>query len=217
VSKDLRVVLVDDHEVVRLGLISLLEDLDWIEVVAEAGTADAAVAAAREQRPDVVIMDVRMPGASGIDACRLIRSESPDTQVLMLTSYADETLVQEALEAGACSYVLKQVGNYSLVHALETLRRGDLPEPMPRPAPPRGGQPADPPPGFERLTHRELEILRELAQGKSNQEIANTLNLAEKTVRNYVSAVLTKLNCSNRIEAITYALRHGLDQYLDGV
>jgi two-component system, NarL family, response regulator DevR len=217
VSKQLRVVLVDDHEVVRLGLISLLEDLDWVDVVAEAGTADAAVAAAREQRPDVVIMDIRMPGASGIDACRLIRSEAPETQVLMLTSYADDELVKEAMAAGACSYVLKQVGNHSLVHALETLRRGDIPEPMPRPAPPRGPQPADPVPGFERLTHRELEILRELARGKSNQEIANTLHLAEKTVRNYVSAVLTKLHCTNRIEAITYALRHGLEQYLDGV
>ena len=216
-SKTLRVVLVDDHEVVRLGLISLLEDLDWVEIVAEAGTADAAIAAARQQRPDVVIMDVRMPGASGIEACRLIREETPETQVLMLTSYADDDLVQDALAAGACSYVLKQVGNYSLVSALETLRRGDIPEPMPGQTSQRGPRPAQPPTGFERLTHRELEILRELAQGKSNQEIADTLSLAEKTVRNYVIAVLTKLNCSNRIEAITYALRHGLEQYLDGV
>ncbi|MDT8305585.1 MAG: response regulator transcription factor [Anaerolineae bacterium] len=216
-TKQLRVVLVDDHEVVRLGLISLLEDLDWIEIVAEAGTADAAIAAAREQQPDVVIMDVRMPGESGIEACRVIRQETPETQVLMLTSYADDALVREALAAGACSYVLKQVGNYSLVNALETLRRGDIPETMPGQTSPRSAQPAEPPPGFERLTHRELEILRELALGKSNQEIADTLSLAEKTVRNYVSAVLTKLNCSNRIEAITYALRHGLDQYLDGV
>lgn len=216
-SKTLRVVLVDDHEVVRLGLISLLEDLDWVEVVAEAGTADAAIAAAREQRPDVVIMDIRMPGASGIEACRLIREETPDTQVLMLTSYADDDLVQDALAAGACSYVLKQVGNYSLVSALETLRRGDIPEPMPGQTNQRGAKPAKAEAGFERLTHRELEILRELAQGKSNQEIADSLSLAEKTVRNYVSAVLTKLNCSNRIEAITYALRHGLEQYLDGV
>jgi two-component system, NarL family, response regulator DevR len=217
VSKTLRVVLVDDHEVVRLGLISLLEDLDWVEIVAEAGTADAAIAAAREQQPDVVIMDVRMPGASGIEACRLIREETPETQVLMLTSYADDDLVQDALAAGACSYVLKQVGNYSLVTALEALRRGDLPEPMPGQTSQRGTKPSQAEAGFERLTHRELEILRELAQGKSNQEIADTLSLAEKTVRNYVSAVLTKLNCSNRIEAITYALRHGLEQYLDGV
>jgi DNA-binding NarL/FixJ family response regulator len=212
----LRIVLVDDHEVVRLGLRTVLEDLEGVEVVAEAGSGEAAIAACERYEPDVVIMDIRMPGKSGIQACQTIVERWPQTRVVMLTSYANDELIVEAIQAGAVGYVLKQVGTVELIRALEAVRQGaasldpsitqrvlaimrQRTEPIPDP--------------FRDLTERELDILRLLATGKSNMEIADTLSLSEKTVRNHVSIILSKLHLNNRVEAATFAVQHDLPAY----
>jgi len=217
-----RVILADDHEVVRLGLITLLEDLPWVEVVAEAGTTDEAVEASARHQPDVVVMDIRMPGraGSGIDACRQITERWPEIKVIMLTSYGDDDLIFQALQAGASGYVLKQVGNESLIDALGAVRRGDAlldPQVTQRViSRVRESEVARQAAAFQELTPRELEVLAEVAKGKSNKEIADTLSLAEKTVRNHVSSILSKLDMSNRIEAATYAVRHDIERHVPG-
>lgn len=219
-KESVRVILVDDHEVVRLGLRTLLEDLSWIEVVAEAGTAEEAIEAVARHRPDVVVMDIRLPGRSGIDACREITSRWPESRVVMLTSFADDELIFDALQAGASGYVLKQVGNRTLIDALDAARRGEAlldPSVTQRVIrqvrqTERDRQIA----AFRDLTDREMEVLAEVARGKSNAEIAHTLSLSEKTVRNHVSVVLSKLGLTNRIEAATYAVRHEIERHLPG-
>lgn len=213
-----RVVLVDDHEVVRLGLITLLEDLDWVEVAAEAGSAEEAVQAVRQHRPDVVVMDIRLPGESGIEACRKITSQWPETKVIMLTSSADDEIIFKALQAGASGYVLKQVGNQALISALQAARNGEsLLDPfvtqrvilrMRETEKQRQAQ------AFRNLSERELEVLALVAEGKSNAEIASQLFLSEKTVGHHVSAILAKLELSNRIEAATFAVRNHIEDYL---
>lgn len=213
-KEKLKVALVDDHEVVRLGLISLLEDLEWVEIVGEAGSASEAIAVVQELAPDVVVMDIRMPGGSGLDACRDITSRWPQTKVIVLTSYADDPLIFRALQAGASGYVLKQVGNRSLVEALEAVRRGDaLLDPVVTQrvlARVREAERAKRAAAFSDLTSRELAVLAQVAEGKSNAAIAEELSLSEKTVRNHVSAILSKLGLNNRIEAATYAVRNDI-------
>lgn len=219
-NERLRVMLVDDHEVVRLGLITLLEDVEWIDVVGEAGSAAEALQAAAQLRPDAVVMDIRMPGESGIDACRAITERFPDTKVVMLTSYADDALIIKALQAGASGYVLKQVGSRRLVEALSAVRRGDAlldPQVTQRViARVREAEAERQAAAFRGLSPREMEVLALVAQGKTNGEIADALTLAEKTVRNHVSAILSKLALSNRIEAATYAVRHDIDRHVPG-
>jgi two-component system response regulator DevR len=218
--KRVRVVLVDDHEVVRLGLITLLEDLDWVEVVAEAGSAEEAVQVVMQHHPDAVVMDIRLPGESGIEACRKITSQWPDIKVIMLTSSADEELIFKALQAGASGYVLKQVGNKALISALEAAGKGEsLLDPVvtqrviKRLRETEKGRQAQ---AFRDLSHREMEVLALVADGKSNAEIAYQLSLSEKTVGHHVSAILSKLALSNRIEAATYAVRNHIEDYLPG-
>lgn len=219
-KEKVRVVLVDDHEVVRLGLLTLLEDLSWIEVVAEAGTASEAVTAVAQTDPDVVVMDIRMPGQSGIEACQEITTRWPDTHVIMLTSYVEDELIFKAIQAGASGYVLKQVGNRPLREALDAVRRGEAlldPQVTQRVlARVREAEQARQATAFRDLTPREMEVLAQVAQGKTNPEIAEVLGLAEKTVRNHVSAILAKLELSNRIEAATYAVRHDVERHLPG-
>lgn len=214
------VILVDDHEVVRLGLRTLLEDLSWVNVVAEAGTAAAALRATQQHHPDVVVMDIRMPGESGIDACRQITDRFPDVRVIMLTSYTDDDLIFKALQAGASGYVLKQVGNKPLLDALDAVRQGQaLLDPtvtqqvIDRV---RQSEQAQQAAAFRDLSEREMEVLAEVAKGKSNGEIAQVLNLSEKTIRNHVSSILSKLGLSNRIEAATFAVRHDIERHLPG-
>jgi DNA-binding NarL/FixJ family response regulator len=214
------VILVDDHEVVRLGLMTLLEDVPWVRVVAEAGSADEALRAVAQHQPDVVVMDIRMPGNSGLDACRQITQQWPEINVVMLTSFMDDDLIFQAIQAGASGYVLKQVGNESLVNALGAVRRGEaLLDPavtqrvLKRVRESESDRQAA---AFRDLSDREMEVLAQVAEGKSNGDIAETLNLAEKTVRNHVSTILSKLGLSNRIEAATYAVRNNLDQHLPG-
>ncbi|MFW6069010.1 MAG: response regulator [Chloroflexota bacterium] len=219
-SEEVSVLLVDDHEVVRLGLMTLLEDIPWVNIVGEAGSAAEAIAEVDAWRPDVVVMDIRMPGESGIDACREIRQRWPETKVIMLTSYTDDDLIFQALQAGANGYVLKQVGNRPLIDALKAVREGQaLLDPgvtqrvIERV---RQHEMQTQAAAFKDLTARELEVLAEVARGKSNNEIAAALTVSEKTVRNHVSTILAKLGFSNRIEAATYAVRNNIEQHVPG-
>lgn len=216
-KETVKVLLVDDHEVVRLGLMTLLEDVPWVEVVGEAGSAAEAIAEVSAHQPDAVVMDIRMPGESGIDACREIRRRWPHTSVIMLTSHADDELIFQALQAGANGYVLKQVGNKPLIDALNAIREGQAlldPSVTQRVIERvRQHEMQSQARAFGDLTARELEVLAEVAKGKSNKEIAETLMLADKTVRNHVSMILSKLGLSNRIEAATYAVRNNIEQH----
>lgn len=213
----LSVVVVDDHEVVRMGLRLALEDVPYVSIVGEAASAREALAVCRVQRPDIVIMDIRMPDGSGIDACREIMAALPQTRVIMLTSFVDDELIADAIQAGAVGYVLKRGGTAELLQALEAVRQGAaLLDPdvtrrvlaMMR----RKDETSNP---FRDLTGRELEVLSLIAQGKTNAEIADAFILSEKTVRNHVSSILDKLGLVNRVEAATFAVQHRLQDYLN--
>jgi two-component system response regulator DevR len=210
--KTLRVLLVDDHEVVRLGLATLLEDTPGVAVVGEAGSAREALRACERLDPDLVVLDIRLPDQPGVDVCRQIVERWPHIQVIMLTSFANDDLIAEAISAGAAGYVLKQVGNEELLRAIEAVRRGEaLLDPqvtrrvLQRMRKTERLLDAS---AFRDLSHRELEVLLLVSQGKSNREIAEVLALSEKTVRNHVSNLLEKLGKSNRIELATYAVEH---------
>ena len=212
----LRLLLVDDHQVVRVGLRAVLDGEPDIEVVAEAGTAAQAVQQAGDWQPDVVIMDVRLPDHSGLVACQEIRQRWPRIQVLVLTSYADEELVLEAIAAGAAGYILKQLDTNELVKLVHAVARGDaVLDPVVtqkllqrvRRAEHESHEAA-----FRELSERELDVLALVAGGKTNAEIAAQLNLSEKTAGNHVSAILSKLNLTNRIEAATYAVRNHIER-----
>ena len=211
----MRIMIVDDHEVVRFGLSMLLSrQPDW-EVVAEAGSVAEAIDAADEYEPEVIVMDVRLSDGSGIEACRSIVNTHPHTKVVMLTSFAEDELIFNAISAGAVGYVLKQVGNDDLIRAIQTISRGDA---MLDPtitgqvlAKIRASNLSD---AFSKLSDQELNVLTLIAEGKTNKEIAADLYLGEGTVRNYVSNILAKLELSNRAEATAYAMRHNLNDYL---
>ncbi len=195
------VLIVDDHEVVRVGLNTLLAKRTDLNVVGAVGSAAEAVSVAEEQRPDVVVMDVRMPGENGIAACREIRSILPDTKVLMLTSYADEDAVLASILAGASGYLLKDTTGQDLAEAILRVAGGaSLLDPavtglvLSRLKAERG-------PSAEALSERERGILGLIAQGRTNREIGQALYLAEGTVRNLVSGILAKLAVGSRAEA----------------
>jgi DNA-binding NarL/FixJ family response regulator len=207
--------IVDDHEVVRLGLSNLLTRQSGWQVVAEAGTVGDAIRLAGEYQPDVIVMDIRLSDGSGIDACREVVRQYPHIKVIMLTSFAEDDLLFNAISAGAVGYVLKQVGNDDLLRAIETVARGEA---MLDPtitgqvlAKLRDSTRSE---AFTNLTDQELRVLALITQGKTNKEIAADLYLGEGTVRNYVSNILDKLSLSNRAEATAYAVRHNLDDYL---
>ena len=214
----MRIMIVDDHEVVRLGLRGLLERQSGWQVVAEASTADEAVDRALELRPDVVVMDIRLAGSSGIEACRRIISEIPETKVIMLTSYAEDELLFDAIAAGAAGYVLKQIGSDELVRAIETVGRGEalLDPSLTRRVLARVREAArkEAFAAFTDLTEQELRVLALISEGKTNREIAESLYLGEGTVRNYVSNILGKLGVSNRAEAAAYAVEHNLKDHM---
>lgn len=215
-----RVILVDDHEIVRLGLKTLLGDIPWVEVVDEVGTAAEALQSVSDNMPDVVVMDIRMPGESGIAACQAIVGKWPHVKVVMLTSFVDDSLIFRALRAGASGYVLKQVGNQPLIDALDAVRRGNaLLDPsitMRLIEHVRQQEEREHVAAFRDLSSRELIVLHEVSLGKSNGQIAEALGLSEKTVRNHVSAILAKLGLANRIEAATFAVRHHVEDFLPG-
>lgn len=214
----LRILIVDDHEVVRLGLRALLDRQPGFTVVGEASTAREALQKALMHKPDVVVMDIRLPGRSGIEACQDIVQKLPGIKVIMLTSYAEDELLFDAITAGACGYVLKQIGSGELIRAIETVGRGEaLLDPAVtqsvfdrvREAARRETAAA-----FTDLTEQEVRVLALVAEGKTNREIAETLYLGEGTVRNYVSSILRKLALTNRAEAAAYAVQHNLKDYM---
>jgi DNA-binding NarL/FixJ family response regulator len=211
-ARSLRLLVVDDHEVVRQGLVSLLERREHFQVVAEAGTAAEAVEMARKFEPDLVVMDVRLPDGSGIEACREIRAEFPATRVVILTSYPDEEAVLSAIIAGASGYLLKQIRGRDLVSALESVGRGEsLLDPavtekvLDRVRRIATGTYTD---EMAQLTQQEQKILLLVAEGKTNKEIASEVFLSDKTVKNYVSSILSKLNLERRAQAAAFVARH---------
>ncbi len=214
----LRILIVDDHEVVRLGLRALLSRYPNFVVVDEAASADEALDKTRLHNPDIVLMDIRLPGTNGIDACEMIKEEHPDVHVIMLTSYAEDEMLFDAISAGAAGYVLKQVGSDDLVHAIECVGRGEalLDPAVTQRVLERVRQAArqEQAAAFNDLTEQELRVLGLVAKGKTNKEIAKALYLGEGTVRNYVSSILSKLELTNRAEAAAYAVRHNLSEFL---
>jgi DNA-binding NarL/FixJ family response regulator len=213
-----RIALVDDQAMVRQGLRMILEAEPGLTVVGEAGDGQEAVELVLRARPDVVLMDVRMPRLDGIEACRRIRdAASTDVPyVLMLTTFDLEDYVYAALRAGASGFLLKDAPAEQLVAAIEVIARGDallapqvtrllIEEVARRPAPQRGTVP-----GLDRLTEREVEVLRLMARGMSNGEIATSLYLGEATVKTHVGRVLTKLDARDRVQAVVAAYESGL-------
>ncbi|HSO11401.1 MAG TPA: response regulator transcription factor [Anaerolineales bacterium] len=209
-----RILLVDDHDIVRLGLMTLLNDQPDMEVIGEANTAATAVKAAGTSLPDVILMDIRLPGEGGIEATAQVTRLVPNSKVVMLTSFADDELVVRAIRAGAVGYVLKQVGNEELLRAIRAAARGEaLLDPATtarllsrvREAERKAEEDA-----FRELSDREMDVLTHLAKGKTNAEIGALLNLSEKTVGNYVGNMFEKLHLNNRIELAAYAYEHHL-------
>jgi DNA-binding NarL/FixJ family response regulator len=215
-ARPLRLLIVDDHEVVRQGLVALLDRREGFQVVAQAGSVAESIVEARRHQPDIVVMDVRLPDGSGVEACRDIRAELPDTRVIMLTSYPDEEAVLSAIVAGASGYLLKQIRARDLVSALEAVGRGEsLLDPavtervLERVRRVATGQANDELVG---LTAQEQKILMLVAEGKTNKEIAADVFLSDKTVKNYVSSILSKLNLERRTQAAAFVARHRLDR-----
>jgi two-component system, NarL family, response regulator DevR len=210
------VVLVDDHALVRLGLKTLINDEADMQVVAEAGTAQEALQVVEQHHPRVVLMDIRLPGEGGLDATRRIADRFPDTKVVMLTSFADEELVMSAIRAGAVGYLLKEVGNEEVLRGIRAAAAGnsvmDAATTNRLFARVRAADRKSEQDAFRDLSDREMEVLNEVGQGKTNLEIAQSLNISEKTARNYVSAILEKLHFSNRIELATYAVKYHLSE-----
>jgi NarL family two-component system response regulator LiaR len=208
----IRVLIADDHAVVRQGLRTFLELHEDIEVVGEAADGEEAVAAVSRTEPDVALVDLVMPRLGGIDAIRRIRHDSPSTRVLVLTSFADDQSVLPALRAGAAGYLLKDVQPRELVGAIRTIHGGEallapavatqLVEQLGAEEPPR--EPDD------RLTPREREVLAQLARGLPNKLIALELGVSERTVKTHVSSILGKLGFTDRTQAAVYAVRHGV-------
>ncbi len=203
----IRVMLVDDHEVVREGLRTLIGRHKEMLVVGEAGTTADAIETAAKAKPDVIIMDVRLPDGSGVEACRTIREARPETRVIMLTSYADDEALFASIVAGAAGYLLKQTRGQAVIEAITAVAQGrSLLDPdvtgkvLERVRRGRG----DEDPAFASLTDQERKVLEQLAEGRTNREIGETLFLSEKTVKNYVSRILDKLGLARRAEAAAY-------------
>jgi two-component system response regulator DevR len=205
-----RVMLVDDHEVVREGLRTLIGRHKEMLVVAEAGTTAEAIETAAKAKPDVIIMDVRLPDGSGVEACRTIREARPETRVIMLTSYADDEALFASIVAGAAGYLLKQTRGQAVIDAITAVAQGrSLLDPdvtgkvLERVRRGRG----DEDPAFTSLTDQERKVLEQLAEGKTNREIGEVLFLSEKTIKNYVSRILDKLGLARRAEAAAYVAK----------
>lgn len=207
-----RVLLVDDHEVVRVGIRTLISRDPAIQVVAEAGTVESAVAAAREHSPHVVLLDIRLPGGSGFDACKLILKENPDTRVLVLSSYADSEVVMKAIAAGAAGYLLKEVDGEALVKSIKSVAAGgSVLDPsvthlvLGRI---KSGDTAQERNKLSLLSAQERRVLALVAEGKTNKEIAAAMGLSDKTIKNYFSNILDKLGMSRRSQAAAFFVQN---------
>jgi len=217
VSERITLLLVDDHALVRQGVRAFIETQPDIAVVSESDSGGQAVALCADLAPDVVLMDLIMPGMDGVEATRQVKAISPRTQVIILTSYHEDEHILPAMRAGALSYLLKDVGPEELAQAVRKAARGEvvlhprvaaqviqaLHGGAPKPAAP--ASPVEPP-----LTAREIEVLRLIAEGRSNHEIADALFVSEKTVKSHVSNILSKLHLADRTQAAVYAWREGV-------
>ena len=213
----LKVLLVDDHEVVRKGLKYVLEDLDDFTLIGEASSAKVAIIMADELCPDVIILDIRMPGGSGLDACRAIHEKHPSISIIILTSYADDKSIAEAIQAGAVGYILKDGSTDELVRALTAIKNGEaaLDPSITRKVLSMMQQKSPQKHPFTNLSKREREVLYLISQGKPNAVIAENLFLSEKTIRNYISAIFLKLNFNSRVESAIFAVNNRIQDYLD--
>jgi len=205
--------VVDDHDVVRMGLTALLEDSEF-EVISESGSVAEAIEKSQQTNPDVILMDVRLPDGSGIEACRQILLRQPTVRVLMLTSYSDEEAVLQSIEAGASGYVLKEIGRRALRDAIRKVVSGEIlfnPIETLKLMNRALTQSTHARNKLMNLTNKEREVLIEVSKGKSNRKIAEDLFLSEYTVRNYVSSILNKLNLTSRVQLANYVFEKGLN------
>lgn len=214
----LNILLADDHEVVRLGVRALIERQPGMKVVGEASTVQEAITQTEALAPDVVVLDIRMPGGTGLDACREIKKRRSATKIIVLTSFPDDEVLLDAIACGADGYVLKQIGSDDLIQALERVGRGEsLLDPSLTNrifAKVREARRREWAHAFAELSGQEMQILALIAEGKTNREIGTEVGLSSKTVRNYVSIMLGKLSLSSRAEAAAYAARHRIEDYL---
>ena len=212
-----RVLILDDHELVRIGLRRLIEEHDDLVLVGEASSGAEALGLLATVRADVAVLDVRLPDAGGVEVCREVRSRHPEVQCLMLTAAADESTLFGAIMAGAAGYVLKQSAGTTLIDAIRSVARGEsqLDPSVTRPILDRLRSGSQDDELLHRLTPQERRILNMIAEGRTNREIAERMYLAEKTVKNYVSSMLTKLGMQRRSQAAAYAARLG-DRILPG-
>lgn len=209
----IRVLVVDDHPVVRHGLRAFLASREGIEVAGEAGDGETAVIEAQRLRPDVVLIDLVMPGAGGVAAIRRLRAAVPEARILVLTSFSSEDQVIPAVQAGAAGYLLKDVAPAELESAVRTVARGEAlldAQVVGRVMAELAHGPQARTPGIDDLTPRELEVLRLLARGRSNRQLAAELFVSEKTVKTHVSSILAKLRLGDRTQAALWAVRAGL-------
>ena len=203
-SDGIRILIADDHAVVREGLAAILQQHPPIRVVGQAGSGREAVALYREHQPDVTLMDLRMPEMDGVEAIATIREAFPNARIIVLTTYDGDEDVYQALRTGAKGYLLKDAGREALLEAIRTVHAGKTYIPLEVAA--KLAQHLSGP----EISERERDVLRLIAQGRSNQEIATALFIGEATVKTHVSNILTKLNASDRTQAVTIALRRGL-------
>jgi two-component system, NarL family, response regulator LiaR len=211
-SQTIRVLIVDDHTIVRKGIRALLAEIAGLEVVGEAADGLEAIALAARLDPDVILMDLAMPRMDGIEATRQIRTQQPESRILVMTSFATDDKVLPAIKAGAQGYLLKESAPDDLVQAIRQIYRGEssLHPVIARKVLREIAHPADQPPTPNPLTPREDEVLRLVAQGLGNQDIAKKLYITDATVRSHVSSIMSKLYLANRVQAALYALREGL-------
>ena len=200
----IRILIVDDHLVVRMGLRSMIESQPSMAVVAEAANGQEAVAMFREHRPDIVLMDLRMPGMSGVEATIAIREEFPDSRIIVLTTYDGDENIYRALQAGARAYLLKDIPRNEFLEDIRAVHRGEH-----RIPPAVAARLAQRMP-FPDLSSRELEVLKLIVDGMSNKEIASALTVTESTIKNHINSLLAKLNVRDRTQAATTALRRGI-------
>jgi DNA-binding NarL/FixJ family response regulator len=214
----IRIVLADDHEVVRLGLKALIQQEPDLRVVAEAETGDEAIQIAMAHQPDIVLMDIRMPGMSGIEACAEITRILPSTRVIVLTSYAEDDLLLSAIRAGAKGYVLKRIGSSDMIDTIRRVAEGESALDPSMIATifneVRQADAVKEVSAFSELSPQEMRILAMIADGATNRDIAAKMFLSEGTVRNYVSNLLNKLNVANRAEAAAFAVQHHIKDHL---
>jgi NarL family two-component system response regulator LiaR len=207
------VMLVDDHNVVRMGLKAYFGTLDDIQVVAEAGNGEEAIQLAAQYAPDVILMDLIMPGIDGVEAIRRVKKASPRTQVIVLTSYHEDEHIFPSIRAGALSYVLKDIDPDDLADAIRRAQRGEAvinPNVAARLVREMQGATKETINPFGELTDREMDVLRQIASGKSNREIAEALVITEKTVKSHVTNILNKLHLADRTQAAVYAWQEGI-------